>query len=50
MMRALRRVLVTIVTGRAPNVEKLNLAAAGVAVDATKGHILADEWQVRSNI
>ncbi|CAM9219705.1 unnamed protein product [Sphacelaria rigidula] len=37
--------VVLMAIGRAPNVEKLNLAAAGVAVDATKGHILADEWQ-----
>lgn len=36
----------TLMTGRSPNVEKLNLAAAGVSVDGTKGHILADEWQV----
>ena len=30
--------------GREPNVEELNLAAAGVSTDAA-GHVLTDEWQ-----
>lgn len=37
------------VSGRSPNVDALNLEAAGVEVDDKKGHINVDDYQVSKN-